>query len=82
MQTDEIYEKLQGVFDNLFLDEVKLRPELSAADVEEWDSILQISLVVAVEEKFGIRFALGEVEKTRNVGEFAALIQSKTGANC
>jgi acyl carrier protein len=77
MQNDEIYEKLQGIFNDLFIDEVKVRPDLSASEVDEWDSILQISLIVAVEERFKIRFGLGEVEKTRNLGDFAALIESK-----
>jgi acyl carrier protein len=47
---------------------------LSAEDVEEWDSLLQISIVVAIEKEFGVRFRVGEVEATRNVGEFADLI--------
>jgi acyl carrier protein len=48
--------------------------ELSAKDVPEWDSLLQISIVVAVESAFGVRFRLGEVEHTKNIGEFADLI--------
>jgi acyl carrier protein len=66
--------RLQEIFDELFLDEVVLTPELSAHDVEEWDSLLHISLVVAVEEKFDVRFRVGEVEATNNVGDFVRLI--------
>jgi acyl carrier protein len=66
--------RLQEIFDELFLDEVVLTPELSAHDVEEWDSLLHISLVVAVEEKFDVRFRVGEVEGTNNVGDFVRLI--------
>ena len=66
MQTrqEEILVRLQSIFDDIFLDEVVVTPELSAHDVEEWDSLLHISLVVAVEEAFGIRFRVGEVETT------------------
>ena len=72
-QTDAIA-KLQTIFDDLFLDPPKLTPQLTAKEVPEWDSLLQISLLVAVEKAFAIRFRVGEVEATRNVGEFADLI--------
>ena len=70
----EVLARLQSIFDDIFLDEVVVTPELSASDVEEWDSLLHISLVVAVEEAFGIKFRVGEVESTRNVGDFVSLI--------
>jgi acyl carrier protein len=72
-QTDVI-NRLQPIFDSLFLDPPQLTPALSARDVEEWDSLQQISVVVAVESEFAVRFRVGEVEGTRNVGEFADLI--------
>ena len=74
---DPIMGRLQGVFDNLFLEPVVLTRELSAAEVPEWDSLLQVSLIVAVEKAFEIRFRLGEVEATRNVGEFRDLIEAR-----
>ena len=74
MTQGEVLEKLQSVFDQVFLDQVTVTPELSARDVEEWDSLLQITLVVAVEKAFGVRFRVGEVETTQNVGQFADLI--------
>lgn len=79
MQTkhQEILARLQSIFDDLFLDEVVVTPELSAQDVEEWDSLLHISLVLSVEEAFGIRFRVGEVESTRNVGDFIDLISRR-----
>ena len=70
----EIIAKLQLIFDDLFLEPVNLTPALSAKDVPEWDSLTHISLLLAVEKAFGIRFRVGEVEGTRNVGEFADLI--------
>ena len=74
MTRPEIIAKLQEVFDGVFLEPVKVTPELTAHDVEEWDSLMHVSLVVAVERKFDIRFRVGEVEGTKNVGEFADLI--------
>jgi acyl carrier protein len=77
MTQTEILAKMQTVFDDVFLDDVKVTPELSANDVEEWDSLLQISLVLGVEKQFGVRFRVGEVEATKNLGEFADLIQRR-----
>jgi len=68
------------VFDKVFLDKVTLSPNLSPKDVPEWDSLTHISLLVAVEKAFAIRFQSGEVEKTKNVGEFATLIHSRLGS--
>jgi acyl carrier protein len=72
-----VLERLQSVCDDVFLDPVTVTPELSAKDVPEWDSVLHISLMLAVEENFGVRFGMGEVEATRNLGEFADLILRK-----
>ena len=69
-----IFKTLQEIFDDIFMTEITIHDGLSANDVEEWDSLIQITLVVAVESKFGIRFGLGEVENIKNVGEFAELI--------
>jgi acyl carrier protein len=77
MTQTEILAKMQTVFDDVFLDDVKVTPELSANDVEEWDSLLQISLVLGVEKAFSVRFRVGEVEATKNLGEFANLIQRR-----
>jgi acyl carrier protein len=72
-QTD-IIAQLQTIFDTVFLEPVVLTPAISAKDVPEWDSLAHISLMVAVEKAFGVRFRVGEVENTKNIGEFADLI--------
>jgi acyl carrier protein len=74
MQQKEVIARLQEVFDGTFLQKLVVTPELSARDVEEWDSLTQVSLIIAVEQAFGIRFRVGEVEATANVGELANLI--------
>ena len=70
MQQQEVIAKLQEVFDGAFLQRVEVSPELSARDVEEWDSLTHVSLIIAVEQAFGIRFRVG----TKNVGDLADLI--------
>jgi acyl carrier protein len=74
MNQVEAIAKLQTIFDDVFLDPPKLTPALSAKDVAEWDSLIHISLLLAVEKAFNVRFRVGEVEATGNVGEFADLI--------
>ena len=74
MNQTEVIAKLQPIFDDLFLEPVHLTPNLSAGDVPEWDSLTHISLLLAVEKAFAVRFRVGEVENARNVGEFADLI--------
>ena len=80
MNQNDAIAKLQSIFDSIFLEPVKVTPELSAADVPEWDSLMHISLVVAVEKAFAVHFHVGEVESTRNIGEFANLILKRLQA--
>lgn len=77
MSRSEVLARLQQVFDEVFLEPVRVSPELSARDVAEWDSLTHISLVMAVERAFDVRFRVGEVEAARNVGEFADLIMRR-----
>ena len=74
MNQAEVIARLQTLFDDLFLEPVAVTPALSAKEVPEWDSLMHISLVVSVEKVFVVRFRVGEVEATKNVGEFADLI--------
>jgi acyl carrier protein len=74
----EVMSRLQNIFDDVFLEKVEVRPDLTAKQVSEWDSLVHINLVAAVEENFGIRFRVGEVEATRNVGDFADLILKRS----
>jgi acyl carrier protein len=74
MNQTEVIAKLQTIFDDLLLEPVVVTPALRARDVPEWDSLTHISLMVAVEKAFSIRFRVGEVETAQNIGEFADLI--------
>lgn len=78
MDLDAIYVKLTAIFHDVFDDEsIVVTPELTADDVDEWDSLAHIRLVLAIEKKFGLKFSAAEVGRLKNVGEFVALIQSK-----
>jgi acyl carrier protein len=74
MNQTDVFAKLQTIFDDVFVEPPKINASLSAKDVPEWDSLIQISLMVAVEKAFNVRFRVGEVEATTNVGEWADLI--------
>ena len=78
MIEDEIGEKLQKVFrENFNDDKLVIKDSMNADDIEEWDSLSHISLIVSTEEVFGIRFSHSEIEKLNNIGEFKTLISSK-----
>ena len=81
MSRDEIYSKLTSVFHEVFdNDDIALSDGMSADDVDEWDSLSHIRLVVAVEEMFSLRFDSSDVVALENVGQFVDLIGSKLNA--
>ena len=81
MQSAEIYEQLTGIFRDVLNDEsLRLTPELTAAEVPQWDSFNHINIVVATETQFGIKFKTAELEQLRNVGQFVDLIDRKLKA--
>lgn len=54
-------------------------PDLTAADVEQWDSLANVQMMVLAEQTFGVRFTTAEIAGLANLGEMAALIKSKQG---
>lgn len=70
-------EKLGGVFEEVFDRPVELREDTTAADIEEWDSIAHVTLILATEEEFGVRFDSSEIANASDVGEFVSLLESK-----
>jgi acyl carrier protein len=78
MERKEIFEKLNEIFcDVLDLDEVELADATCADDIEEWDSLSHIQLIVAIEKAYGIKFTSLEIMKWKNVGEMVDSIMSK-----
>lgn len=74
MTQDEIFEKLNAVFSDVFDEEIELTRETTADDIDDWDSLAHIGLIAAVEKAFGIKFNMGEVNGMKNVGDMADLI--------
>ena len=78
MTDAEIYQQLTEVFHDLFDDpSLVLKPETSAADIAEWTSFMHVNLIVATENRFGIKFSTAEIERLKNVGDLVALVRAK-----
>jgi acyl carrier protein len=78
MEKDEILRQVQAVMRDVFdNDDIVLTESTTAADVEGWDSLSHIQLIVAVEKHFNIKFTSKEILSWQNVGELAASIQAK-----
>jgi acyl carrier protein len=74
---DEIMSRLEGVFEEVLGRHVELRAETTAADVEGWDSVVHVMLILASEREFVVRFESAEIANASNVGEFVELVESK-----
>ena len=78
MDEQEIYERLTKIFEDVFdEDAIKITPELTAKDVDGWDSLTHIRLMLTVEKAFKVKFSASEIGKLENVGDLAALIQAR-----
>ena len=80
MNINDTIEKVNVIFkDVLDNGDIKIAYETTAKDVEEWDSLSHIQLVVAIEKSFNIRFSSGEISSFKNVGEMCEVIAKKVG---
>ena len=79
---DGVSTRMNEVFRDIFDDSgIEIRDDMTAADVENWDSLTHVNLIVALEKAFGIRFTTGEAGASlKNVGELRTLIGGKLGA--
>ena len=70
MERSDIFKKVNEIFcDELDNDDIVLTDETTADDVEEWDSLSHVQLIVAIEKAFGIKFTSNEILSWNNVGE-------------
>ncbi len=75
----EVIAKLEQVFRDIFdEEELTINNETTAEDIEDWDSLAHINLVVAIEKEFDVKFALGELQALRNVGDMVDLVIRKS----
>lgn len=81
MTKPEIIENLTAVFQRVFDDaSLVIRDDMTAKDVEKWDSVSHIDMLCAVEDAFHIQCTTREVAVLKSVGELISLIESKTAA--
>lgn len=78
MERADVYEKLTGIFRKVFdNDSLEISDELTANDVESWDSLTHMLLITEVENSFSVKFRLKDLNKMRNVGDLVDIIISK-----
>ena len=82
MNKEYILEKVQNIFRDIFDDETLIiKQDTSPNNIDDWDSLAQINMIVAIEKDFDIKFNLEEIQKLRNVGDTLALIFQKINKN-
>ena len=75
MTEEEIYSRLNNVFQDVFDDEkISVNEQTTADDIDDWDSLAQISLIAAIEIEFGIRFDMKTALHLKNAGDIARQI--------
>jgi len=75
----EIYGALTEIFHDVFMrDDMLLKADLSAKDVQGWDSFKQIEIIMATEERFGMKFTTRELDSLQNVGDLVRVVSAKT----
>ncbi len=76
MERKEIYKRLTAVFRDVFDDDtIEINDQTTAADIEDWDSLMHITLISAIEDEFGCKFGMKEVLGLKNVGELVTLLE-------
>ena len=78
MTHDEVMAIVTGIFRDVFDDDtLVIEDSTNSSDIEDWDSLEHIALIVSMEKEFNLKFDLQEVNKLENVGEMVDLIISK-----
>jgi acyl carrier protein len=81
MDDPQIYARLTEIFEDVFdedEDSIQVTPELTAKDVDGWDSLTHIRLILTIEKAFRIRFSTAEIGNLGNVGDLVARIKART----
>ena len=78
MDEPQIYARLAEIFNDVFDEDViAVTPELSAKDVDGWDSLTHIRLILTIEKSFKIKLSTSEIGKLEIVGDLVALIKAR-----
>ena len=80
MSEIEIIKRLEDIFQDIFDDKnLMISNDTTAEDIDDWDSLAHINLIVAIEKDFNIKLTLGELQGLQNVSDMVALIGEKIG---
>lgn len=80
MNSDEVLARLTKVFRDVFDDdEIVISPATTARDVDGWNSLTNIRLMISIEVEFAIKFDVGEFQEYRSVGDLVAGIVRRAG---
>ena len=78
MERNQIFKQLENIFIDVFdLEDISLQDSTTADDIEEWDSLSHIQMVVAVEKQFDIKFTALEIMSWKNVGQLVDTIEKR-----
>ena len=79
MDEAQIYSRLAEIFEDVFdEDTIEITPELSAKDVDGWDSLTHIRLILTIEKAFKTKFSTSEIGRLENVSDLVRLIKAHT----
>jgi len=77
-----VIEKIELIFRDVFFDEnLEITDSTSPVELEEWDSLAQINLLIAIENEFNIKFSLDDAQKINSVGDILSIIDSKKNSS-
>jgi len=75
MTREDVFQELNEVFQDVFDDEtISVNDSTTSKDIEDWDSLEHINLVVSIEKRFKMKFTMGEITEMKNVGEMVNII--------
>ena len=78
MQNDHLYRQLTAIFRDVFDDDsIELTPETTASDIQGWDSVAHVDLIVSIETRLKIKFKTSEIGSLHNVGQLVGVIEYK-----
>ncbi len=78
MDDAQIYARMEDIFHEVFDDDaIQVSPALSAKDVDGWDSLTHIRLILTIQKAFKVKFSTSEIGKLENVGDLVELIKAR-----
>ena len=79
MNREEVKKRLEKIYQEVFDDEsIMLEENMTSDDIEQWDSITNLRLIMQIEKTFGIKFTTAEMKNMKNVGILINLVFDKT----